>query len=229
MGFKSRQLAGQDELVVFQKIAATLYAGAIADIMDELGYREQVIDPALGIRPLDPTMVVVGRAFTFLNDYDQRVDEPYEKAIEGLDRIGPGDVLIATAGAPLREGIMGELSATRIRQRGGLGALVNGFTRDGRKLLSMNFPCFAKGVSPIDTTGRVRVVDYQVPVPFGNRTIAPGQIVFADFDGVLLIPAEAEEEIIVKALERAEVETRVREELNAGESLEQVWKKYRVL
>ncbi|MEN6625555.1 MAG: RraA family protein [Candidatus Sumerlaeia bacterium] len=223
-----RTLAGVDELEAFKKISATLYAGAISDIMDEMGFRHQAIDPTLGIRALHPSMVAIGRALTFQNGLSTRMDEPYEKAIEGLDSMQPGQLTIAGGYAPV-EGIMGELSATAIRKRGGVGAVVNGFTRDGRKLLDMKFPVFAKGISPIDTTGRIRVVDYNVPLQFGHIAIKPGQIVFADYDGILVIPTEAEDEIIAKALERAEVETKVREALAAGESMDTVWKRYHVL
>lgn len=223
-----RMLAGVDELEAFKKISATLYAGAISDIMDEMGYRHQAIDPTLGIRALHPSMVAIGRALTFQNGLSTRMDEPYEKAIEGLDSMKPGQITIAGGYAP-NEGIMGELSATAISKRGGVGAIVNGFTRDGRKLLEMKFPVFAKGISPIDTTGRIRVVDYNVPLALGHIIIKPGQIVFADYDGILVIPVEAEDEIIHKALERAEVETKVREALAAGESMDTVWKRYHVL
>lgn len=223
-----KTIAGIDELEAFKKISSALYAGAIADIMDEMGFRHQAINPTLGIRALHPSMVAIGRALTFLNGMSTRMDEPYEKAIEGLDLMQPGQLSIAGGYAPV-EGIMGELSATAIRKRGGIGAVVDGFTRDGRKLLGMNFPIFAKGISPIDTTGRIRVLDYNVPLQVGHISIKPGQIVFADYDGILVIPVEAEEEIIAKALERAEVETKVREALASGESMDTVWKRYHVL
>lgn len=228
MSDPKKTLAGMDELEVFKKISATLYAGAISDIMDEMGFRNQAIDPTLGIRALQPSMVAIGRALTFLNGLSTRMEEPYEKAIEGLDSLRPGQITVGGGYAPV-EGIMGELSATAIRKRGGMGAVVNGFTRDGRKLLGMNFPIFSKGISPIDTTGRIRVLDYNVPLPIGHISIKPNQIVFADYDGILVIPTEAEEEIIAKALERAEVETKVREALAAGESMDTVWKRYHVL
>lgn len=210
-------------------IAARLYAGALSDILDELGYREQAVDPTYGIRPLNPCSVVVGRARTLLNDLDARMEEPYELAIEVMDQFRPGDVLVASARVPIPTGIFGELSATCIRGRGSVGAIVDGFTRDGRKLLAMNFPVFARGMSPIDTTGRVRVVDYDVPVKLGQVTVEPGQIVFADLDGILVIPREIEDEVLEKALQRTKVETKVRSELRAGTRLQKVWKKYKVL
>ncbi len=218
-----------NDMQVFKKMADHLYAGAIADILDEMGFRHQVIDPKLGIRPLHPGMVAVGRAWTLVNDHDDRTEDPYEKAIEAMDMMQAGQLLLATGTSRLDTGIFGELSATRIRRKGGVGAVINGFSRDGRKILDMNFPLFCQGISPLDTTGRVRVVDYGVPVKLGDTEVCSGQILFADYDGLVVIPAEAEEEVIDKALERAEVETRVREELEAGASMDEVWKKHHVL
>jgi 4-hydroxy-4-methyl-2-oxoglutarate aldolase len=221
--------AALSEKKIFDKIESCLYAAAFSDILDELGFRDQAVDPRSGIRPLAPGSVMIGRACTLLNRRDNDPHEPYKLAIEALDGVTMGQVIIAAGDTPLEAGIFGELSATRVTTCGGRGALIDGFTRDGRKLIEMQFPVFCRGVSPIDTTGRVRVVDYNIPLQIGNRTVAPGQIVFADMDGVILIPREAEEEVLAKALERAAVETQVREELQAGDTMDSVWKKYHVL
>lgn len=213
----------------FQAILATLYAGALSDILDEMGYRNQVVDPKAGIRPLRPDSVLFGRACTLKNSLDTRVEDPYALAIEAMDQMQPGDVLIAAGDQPLDVGIFGELSAARVTSRGGRGALIDGFTRDGRKLIEIGFPVFSKGVSPIDTTGRVRVVAYNVPLAVGGSTVQPGQLVFADLDGIVLIPKEVEDDVLARALERVGVESDVRRELNAGASLDEVWQKYHVL
>lgn len=218
-----------EEKDLFDKVATHLYAGALSDILDEMGYRDQAIQPALGIRPLDPRSVVIGRALTLLNDRDNRQENPYELAIQAMDSMKPGEVLVAAGKDLLETGIFGELSATRVRHAGGRGAIINGYSRDGRKVLEMGFPLFCRGISPIDTTGRVRVVDYACRVQFGSHWIEPGQIVFADLDGIILIPVEAEREVLIKALERADVETKVRSELSAGATMDEVWNKYHVL
>ncbi|MPY90620.1 MAG: RraA family protein [Luteitalea sp.] len=218
-----------DEPAFFKHAASALYAGVVSDILDELGFRHQAVDPALGLRPLRPEQVVVGRARTLVNDFDSRVENPYELAIEAMDGIQPGEVLVAGGRTLVPTGIFGELSATRVWAKQGTGAVINGFTRDGRKLMQMGFPVFCRGTSPIDTAGRVRVVDFNVALQLGERTVYPGQIIFADLDGLLLIPREAEAEVMERALERARVETDIRNELKSGASLEAVWQKYRVL
>lgn len=115
-----------------------------------------------------------------------------------------------------------------MRTRGSVGAIVDGFTGDGRKVLAMGFPVFARGMPPIDTTGRFRGVDYDVPVKLGQLTVESGKIIFADPDGILVIPREIQDEVLDKALERTKVETKVRSELQSGYRLGKVWKKYDV-
>ena len=88
---------------------------------------------------------------------------------------------------------------------------------------------FCRGGSPIDTTGRSRVTAVDVPVRFGNREIQPGQIVFADTDGIVLVPMEAEQEILAAALRRVEEEGRVRSDLRKGSSFREVWDRYHIL
>jgi len=181
------------------------------------------------IRPIHPHSVVVGRALTLLNAHNTQEENPYELAIRAMDGMKPGDVLVASGKEPLETGIFGELSATRVSKAGGRGAVINGYSRDGRKILEMGFPLFCRGISPIDTTGRVRVVDINCPLSLGDRTVLPGQILFADLDGIILIPIEAEAKALEKAIERTHVETKVRMELCNGASMEEVWNKYHVL
>lgn len=93
----------------------------------------------------------------------------------------------------------------------------------------MGFPVFARGMSPIDTTDRVAVVEYDCPLIFGERRVFPGQIVFADLDGIVFIPKEIEMEVIQKAAKRIEVENNVRKELGESNKVRDVWEKYRVM
>jgi regulator of RNase E activity RraA len=124
---------------------------------------------------------------------------------------------------------MGELTATALRVKECHGAIVNGYTRDARKLITMGYPTFAWGSSPVDTTGRVRVVDYNIPIAIGGVTITPGDLVFADLDGIVAIPRAAEKGVIEKVLDRISTENAVRRELAEGKAMSEVWSRYRVL
>jgi 4-hydroxy-4-methyl-2-oxoglutarate aldolase len=217
-----------DWFKLFDEMSTRLYSAALSDVLDEMGFRDQVISPLLGIKPLRSDWVTTGRAKTLYNEFNTKAEDPYELAIAGLDQVEPGQVLIA-GGSVEDLGIMGELSAHRIIHRGGRGAIVHGYSRDTRQLLDLGFPVFCKGGSPIDTTGRSRVTAVDVPVRFGNREVSPGQIVFADADGIVLIPQEAEEEVITAALRRVEEETEVRNDLRKGSSFREVWERYHIL
>ena len=215
---------------LFNYLEAHSYADAFSDIMDEMGIKSQAISPRAGIHPLRDNYVLMGRVSTLLNDYDKNnTIDPYKLAIECVDTLQPDSVVVSTGTCILEEGIMGELSATAIQKKGGRGAYINGYSRDVRKINAMNFPTFAMGSSPVDTTGRVRVVDYNVPVTIGGVTIQPGEIIFADLDGTVVLPKAFENEIIQLVLERIQTETLVREELRAGSTMREVYDKYQVL
>jgi regulator of RNase E activity RraA len=146
-----------------------------------------------------------------------------------MDDLRAGEVVVGTSDKPIEAGIMGELSATAMIERGVRGCLVDGYTRDARKIIRMRFPTFARGASPIDTTDRVAVVDYDCPVIFGGRRVNSGQIVFADLDGIVFIPKEIEMEVIQEAIKRVKVENKVRQELGLGKKVRDVWDKYHVM
>jgi regulator of RNase E activity RraA len=124
---------------------------------------------------------------------------------------------------------MGELTATALRVKGCRGAVVNGYTRDARKIIQMGYPTFAWGASPIDTTGRVRVIEWNIPITVGGVVVTPGDIVFADLDGIVVVPRHMEKELIERVLERVSTENVVRKELAEGKRMSEVWSRYHVL
>lgn len=159
---------------LLQYLEQHAYAAAFSDILDEMGYRSQAVSPDARIRPLSETFVSVGRAVTLLNVPDTNEEEPYDLVIKCIDSLLPGSVLVTTGKVPLVTGIMGELTATALRVKKCRGAIVNGYTRDSRKIIKMGYPTFAWGTSPIDTTGRVRVVEYNTPIVIGGVQVTPG-------------------------------------------------------
>jgi len=220
----------KNEIEMFEFMEQNFYSAALSDILDEMDYMECVVSPFAMIRPLFPLAVIAGRIRTLLNAPQKTGrDDPYKLAIELMDSLRPGEVAVADLDKTIEAGIMGELSATAMVQRSVRGCLVDGFTRDARKIIQMGFPVFAKGTSPIDTADRVAVVDYDCPLVFGGRRIFPGQIVFADLDGIVIIPKEIEMEVIQEATHRVEVESQVRKELGDGKKVRDVWDKYHVM
>jgi regulator of RNase E activity RraA len=217
------------EQELFSYLEQHAYAAAFSDILDTMGHRSQALSPDISIHPLLGTFVAMGRAVTLLNAPDTNEEDPYELVIKCIDSLLPGSILVATGKTHLTTGIMGELTATALRAKKCRGAVVNGYTRDARKLIDMGYPTFAWGSSPIDTTGRVRVVDYNIPVTIGGVEIAPGNLVFADLDGIIVIPRHVESEVIGKVLDRISTENVVRRELAEGKSMSDVWSRYGVL
>jgi 4-hydroxy-4-methyl-2-oxoglutarate aldolase len=221
------QFSSEEELL--QYLEQHAYSAAFSDILDRLGYRSQVVSPDIPIRPLRDTYVAAGRAVTLLNAPNADEEEPYDLVIKCIDALSPGSILVTTGSVHLTTGIMGELTATALRVKKCHGAVVNGYTRDARKLIAMGYPTFSWGGSPIDTTGRVRVVEYNIPIIIGGVQVTPGDFVFADIDGIVVVPRAAEKEVIDGVLERVSAENVVRKELAEGSSMSAVWSKYRVL
>jgi len=211
-----------------EKIRRTLYSGVIADILDELGYRNQ----AMGdwIRPHRKAYVVAGPAFTILATNVYQVPEnPYELELKAVDSVGPGEVIVATSNGSTRCGFWGELLTTRAMHRGAVGAVIDGMTRDSLFMEKLDFPFFVRGYNPLDSKGRIEVIDYAVPIECGGVRVCPGDFIFGDNDGIVVIPKAVTNEVLVKALEKVKAENIVREELKKGKSAKEVYEEYGIL
>ncbi len=216
------------ELELFQHIENSLYTAVLSDALDELGMRDRAMRQHL--RPLDPDSVFAGRARTILcMDVHYIAKEPYAKEIEALDSLLPGEVAVVATGNSTRNAPWGELLSTAAMARGARGAVVDGLVRDVKKIVALRFPVFAAGVKPVDSRGRGEVVDYNVPVECGGVLVSPGDVIVADFDGIISIPSNAVEEVVRLATGKATRENSSRAELMKGAYLRDVYAKYGVL
>jgi 4-hydroxy-4-methyl-2-oxoglutarate aldolase len=212
----------------YSEIKNQLYAAVIADILDDLGYRDQVM--AAGIRPLDPEQVLVGRARTMLAVPEFTIPaRPYDLQIDAVDALQAGDVVVAHTSNITDSAFWGELFSTAVAARGGTGAVMDGYVRDVRKIIEMKFPVFAAGLRPLNSKGRCTVTAYDIPVRCGGVLVHPGDLIFAEIDGVVVIPQAVSDEVITRALETASRENEMRHELLHGASLRSAWEKYQVL
>lgn len=199
----------------WEQLEDKLYSAVISDILDDLGYRHQTV--ASGIKALDPSLKLLGRAFTVLAaEVFEIPKEPYKLQMEAVDSMKSGEIFVVHTGAPSHAAFWGELLSTACRARGGRGALVDGLNRDSAKILEMKFPMYARGQQPTDSKGRVDVIQYQVPVDIGGVVVQPGELIFGDRDGIVVVPKAIEEEVIRKAIEKAEGENTVRKALQDG-------------
>lgn len=205
-----------------------LYVAVVCDALDGLGYRGQA--PQVALTPWTGQGLLVGRCKTTLwTDMFHEDPHPYELELRAVDECRPDDVLIAAAGGSMRSGIWGELLTTAARNRGCIGAVVDGAIRDVEKIMPMNFPVFARGVCPYDSQNRQRVVDLDVPVEMDGVRFAPGNLVFADRDGVVVVPQEAEREAIRRAWKKVHAENVTRDAIRAGMKATEAYEKYGVL
>jgi regulator of RNase E activity RraA len=218
-----------DEQVI-KTARAQLYAAVLSDVLDAQGYRHQVLPPA--IRPLDEGVILVGRARTGLYRdvyHVPRGHNPYELEIALIDDLKPGDVAVLGCGASGRIAPWGELLTTASLARGAHGCLTDGLVRDVKAIRELRFPVFHGGIGPLDSKGRGEVCALDVPIECAGVTVNPGDLVFGDADGVLVVPQPIVKQTLKLALDKVTGEDRTREELRQGASLADVFKKYGVL
>jgi regulator of RNase E activity RraA len=230
---KSHALDGEivsPETKLFSWIRENLYVAAVSDILDSLGYTNQAMHHR--IRPLDSqNCIIVGRARTFRwMETDYIVEEdPYGLEIDAMDSLKAGDVAVHSTDASFTNAPWGELMSTLAKRNGTTGCICDGLIRDCQKIIKMNFPVFHAGVRPVDSKGRGRVMAYDVPVRCGEVLVNPGDLIFADFDGVIVIPKKIEDEVICLAKEKVGKENASRRELLKGRTLRDVFDEYGVL
>ena len=216
------------DLDLFTRVETQLYTAVVADSLDELGYHEQAMSEAL--RPLSPDACFCGWARTIAYaDVFHTPPDPYAKEIEAVDSILPGEVVVISTGESRRNAPWGELLSTAARARGARGAVVDGLVRDVKKIQQLGFPVFARGIKPVDSQGRGMVVESNLPVCAGGIVVSPGDLIFADYDGVVAVPAAIVGEVVRLACEKVARENKSRAELMEGAFLRDVYRKYGVL
>lgn len=213
---------------MFVLMEEKLYSGVICDIMDDLGYRNQAMRH--DIRPLEMNYVIAGRAKTILAaDVYEIPEEPYKKEIEAIDSIKEDEVVVAATNRSFNNGFWGELLSTASKARGARGAIIDGVTRDVKKIIELQFPVFTVAFKPVDSKGRGMVIDYDCPVVCGDILVNPGDVIFADYDGVAVIPKDIVDKVIPLALDKVDRENKSRDELKQGAFLRDVYNKYGAL
>jgi regulator of RNase E activity RraA len=216
----------EDELIGV--LRDQLYVAVVSDVLDSLGFLDQAMTADL--RPIEPHMRVIGRAHTVLTaDIYERPKEPYRLEIESVDTLKPGDVMVACTNGSQRTCFWGELLSTAATARGATGCVIDGHTRDALRIIDMGFPLFCTGFRPVDSSHRSVVIDYGVPVTVGGVLVNPGDIIFGDFDGIVVIPKAVLGEVVSRSLTKVESENHTRDMLAEGHLLREVYDKFGVL
>ena len=206
----------------------TVYSAALCDVLDSLGFRRQALSHQ--IRPLFTDALLIGKARTIVSrPVDRFPEKPYAKELEALDTLQPGDVIVFDTGEDLSSAVWGELLSVAALAKGARGAVVDGLTRDAAKICELRFPVFARGISSYDSHGRSEVTDYDLPITCDGVAVQSGDIVFGDYDGVIIIPASAVEAVIAKAEQKVAREKIVEGEFRKGRKVAEVFAEHGIL
>jgi len=221
---------------LFALSRSELYTAVVGDIMDILGHKRQFLPPS--IQPLRDDMVVIGRAMPVLEMDDEGgegpgrqsavVNRPFGLMLPALDDLKPGEVYVCSGSSPAYA-LWGELMSMAATNRGAVGSVVNGYSRDTKGILAQNFACFSMGRYSQDQRPRGKVVDFRCTIKFGDVTVRPGDIVFGDLDGVCVLPKEIETEVFTQAFEKARGEKRVFEAIKGGMKAQESWDKFGIM
>lgn len=221
-----------DEL--FDIIREELYTAVVGDIMDKMGLLHQFLSPK--IQPLRDDMFVVGRAMTVLeadvvSDSSRNnpvLNRPFGLMLEALDDLKKNEVYVCTGSSP-SYALWGELMATRAKILGAAGAVVDGYSRDTKGILELNFPSFSYGRYAQDQAPRGKVIDFRVPIEMNGVRINSGDIIIGDIDGVCAVPKKYEEEVFRLAIEKARGEKMVQKKIQEGMSTVEAFAKFGIM
>lgn len=225
----------KNDTELFALMRKELYSAVIGDVLDKMQYFHQFLPQK--IQPMKMDMIIVGRAMTVLeadsflelsSGVNPIMNKPFGLMLEALDDLKENEVYICSGASP-SYALVGELMCTRMQKLGAAGTVVNGFHRDTKGILELDFPCFSYGRYAQDQGPRGKVIDYRVPIEIEGVRINPGDIIFGDMDGVLVIPKEVEIEVIQKAYEKATGEKMVAQAIQSGMGAKESFDKYGIM
>ena len=202
-----------------------LYTGAVADILDEKGYRRQCLGKEL--RPILPQQRAAGFAFPALGE--ATADVSYDCRPEILKFLGaiPADsVVVFDPGQEKVCAAWGEFMALVAKNQGCRGIVVDGPIRDTEMIVQAGFQIFGTGFWPVSSVGRWRPVHYGQPIVLHGVEIRPGDFALGDIDGVVIVPRPLVEEVLLAAEECYRAERSMKEDLRAGKTMGEVFAKY---
>lgn len=225
----------ESDAPLFAAARRDLFVAVVGDVLDRLGYRKQFLPPEL--RPIDPGMVILGRAMPVLEadvgsephgSRSEAARKPFGVMFEALDDLRPGEIYIC-AGASPRYALWGGLMSVRAMQCGAAGAVLDGYHRDTSEILRLGFAVASTGSYAQDQAGRGQVVDWRIPIEIGGVSIRPGDVIYGDRDGVLVVPAETVAETFEAAFAKARGENDVLAALQNGMGAAEAFAKFGIM
>ncbi len=204
------------------------FSAVIQDVMDTMNLRNQCMAPT--VKPLLPTMKLWGEARTmYMEEVTTMTDKPFQIEMELLDSLKPGQVIVGQCNARTPSAAWGGLLTNAAIGHGGHGVVLDGGARDYDEIVELGFPTFCSLLTPYDSLGRMDGISMDTPIVCGGVPVNPGDLVYGDVVGVVIIPQEAAKEVIARAWGKVQGESRVREELRSGASVVDTFEKYGIL
>ena len=197
-----------------------LYSGAVNDVLREMNYLYQALPH--DIIPLKDDMVVAGEAFTVKGAATLEINDDMRIRGQMLDAISADSVVVWDTTKDTESSHLGEMMAMTARRQGCRGAIVDGGIRDTRQVLSLNFPVWYRYRTSSAMMGRFRITGWNIPVEIGRVHIFPGDFVFADIDGSLIIPREVTYDVLVRSEEVVHGEKEIKQWVEDGVSVSEV-------
>ncbi len=204
-----------------------LYTPVVGDILDVMGYTHQFLPQEIHQARADFKLVGYAMPALMIDVYGEQ-EQPFGKLTQALDQINPGEIYLASGGA-MRCAYWGELLTATAKTRKACGAVINGFHRDTPQMLAQNFPVFSRGCYAQDSSVRTQVVDYRCHMEVGQVSLDPGDLIYGDVDGVLVIPKKILGDVIAQSIEKARGEKVVRQAIENGMSATAAFEKYGIL
>lgn len=202
-----------------------MYSSLVSDCVEALGLGPRCAAPGLAPYHLDPLRVAVGPAYPCqVHKTSERVE--IDKLLEMVEATPAGTVAVVATDEDVQGALWGGLMSAGIQQRGGVGAVVDGGVRDLHQILPLDFAVWAAYRSPLDIRGRGEIVSFGEPVSFRGVPVRPGDLMFADANGIVAVPAEAIEEVLALCEDRVAREVQTEEELKAGASATEVYARH---
>jgi len=224
----------QSDIELFKIIKEELFSAVVGDVMDDIGYQNQFLYP--GIKGIAQEQIIIGRAMTVLEADigDQQIvskgldEKPFGLMFEALDSLKPNDIYICTGSSPTYA-LWGEMMSTRAMALNAAGAVMNGYHRDSNGILKLGFPCFSLGAYAQDQGVRGKVIDYNCEISINDVKILPGDIVFGDIDGVVIIPRNIEEQVVIAAYQKATKENLLKKAIENGMGAVEAYDKFGIM
>ncbi|MFY7898325.1 MAG: RraA family protein [Candidatus Planktophila sp.] len=200
----------------FDKLRGTLSLSAV--IADSMGRAGVMVSQ---IKPIDPTLQLIGRAVTV-----ELTPGDLQDPLGVLDYVSQGDVIVMNAYGDTETSALGGLMGALFKLKGVRGAVIDGACRDSDENRLQGFQVFSRSLTPRGThtmfSGRKTDIRYQTPIVCGGVSVSPGDYIFGDELGVVVVPKARAVEVLKLATEQADREAKTREKIQNGWTVQQI-------